>query len=164
MTRIFIFSYLRAGPSFTFEFKSTRLFFLFRAISSRIIFFLTLIALWGAELALFISLSVLSLGAKKVEDWNCKFEISGSYNNDLGFLSRVYFGYWPRFNVWKSSQSIRNALFFIFLSYYYLSIEIYLIIIITVYIFNPGNVRFYPKLQVWKGSFDVKIVHVTLPV
>ena len=141
MTLIFIFSYLRSGPSFTFEFKSTRLFFLFRAISSRIIFFFTLIALWRAELGSFISLSVLSLGAKKVEDWNCKFEISGSYNNDLGFLSRVYFLYWPGFNVWKSSRSI-----------------------ITVYIFNPENIRFYPKLQVWKASFDVKIVHVTLLV
>jgi hypothetical protein len=35
----------------------------------------------------------LSLVAKKVEDWNCKFEIFGSYNNDLGFLGRVCFGY-----------------------------------------------------------------------
>ncbi len=54
--------------------------FLFRPISNRIIFFLVSIASWRAALGSFISLwlfvsGALSLGAKKVEDWNCKFEI-----------------------------------------------------------------------------------------
>jgi hypothetical protein len=29
---------------------------------------------------------VFVFGCKKVEDWNCKFEIYGSYNNDLCFI------------------------------------------------------------------------------
>ena len=45
-----------------------------------------------------------------------------------------------------SQAGVLEMLFLSFL--FFGSIEIYLIIIITVYIFNPENIRFYPKLQV----------------